>query len=475
MHDRAAPIIAIATAPGRGAVGIVHISGPALQPWVQQLCGRALKPREATLLPLMDGQDEPIDHLLALYFPAPHSYTGEDVLELQAHGGPIVLQLLVARCLAVAQETIGDAADARERLPGLRLARAGEFTERAFLNQKLDLAQAEAVADLIDAGTALAARSASRSLAGVFSEKIHGLRDALVDLRMLVEATLDFPEEDIDFLEKADAKGRLHRLQTQLHDIQQRTRQGALLREGIRVVIAGQPNDGKSSLLNALAGAELAIVTPIAGTTRDVVSQALQIDGVPLHVVDTAGLRPLDHPQVDEVEKIGIARAWDQIRQADAVVFLHDLTRADQAAYQEADARIAVTLAQDIDPGIPVLQVWNKADAASTPPSAPEALFLSAKTGEGLAALRERLLSLAGWQTGAGDGVFMARERHVQALGRVAQALEQANQILNQPDAALDLLAEELRQAQNALGEITGEFSADDLLGVIFSRFCIGK
>ena len=475
MHDRAAPIIAIATAPGRGAVGIVRISGPALQSWVQQLCGRALKPREATLLPLMDGQGEPIDHLLALYFPAPHSYTGEDVLELQAHGGPIVLQLLVARCLAVAQETIGDAADARECLPGLRLARAGEFTERAFLNQKLDLAQAEAVADLIDAGTALAARSASRSLAGVFSEKIHGLRDALVDLRMLVEATLDFPEEDIDFLEKADAKGQLHRLQTQLQDIQQRTRQGALLREGIRVVIAGQPNAGKSSLLNALAGAELAIVTPIAGTTRDVVSQALQIDGVPLHVVDTAGLRPLDHPQVDEVEKIGIARAWDQIRQADAVVFLHDLTRADQAAYQEADARIAVTLAQDIDPGIPVLQVWNKADAASTPPSAPEALFLSAKTGEGLAALRERLLSLAGWQTGAGDGVFMARERHVQALGRVAQALEQANQILNQPDAALDLLAEELRQAQNALGEITGEFSADDLLGVIFSRFCIGK
>ena len=475
MHDRAAPIIAIATAPGRGAVGIVRISGPDLQSWAQRLCGRALSPREATLLPLMDGQGEPIDRLLALYFPAPHSYTGEDVLELQAHGGPVVLQLLVARCLAVAQETTGDAADTRECLPGLRLARAGEFTERAFLNQKLDLAQAEAVADLIDAGTALAARSASRSLAGVFSEKIHGLRDALIHLRMLVEATLDFPEEDIDFLEKADARGQLHRLQTQLQEIQQRTRQGALLREGIRVVIAGQPNAGKSSLLNALAGAELAIVTPIAGTTRDVVSQALQIDGVPLHVVDTAGLRPLDHSQVDEVEKIGIARAWEQIRQADAVVFLHDLTRADQAGYQEADARIAATLSQDIDPAIPVLQVWNKADAVANPPSEPQGLVLSAKTGQGLAALRARLLSLAGWQAGAGDGVFMARERHVQALVRVAQALEQANQMLRQPDAALDLLAEELRQAQNALGEITGEFSADDLLGVIFSRFCIGK
>jgi tRNA modification GTPase len=281
MHDRAAPVIAIATAPGRGAVGIVRISGPALGPWVQRLCARTLQPREATLLPLKDAQGQAIDQVLALYFPAPHSYTGEDVLELQAHGGPIVLQLLVARCLAVAQEKTSDHLAAPECLPGLRLARAGEFTERAFLNQKLDLAQAEAVADLIDASTALAARSASRSLAGAFSEKIHGLRDALIDLRMLVEATLDFPEEDIDFLEKADARGQLDRLQTRLHEIQQRTRQGALLREGIRVVIAGQPNAGKSSLLNALAGAELAIVTPIAGTTRDVVSQALQIDGVP--------------------------------------------------------------------------------------------------------------------------------------------------------------------------------------------------
>ena len=475
MHDRAAPIIAIATAPGRGAVGIVRISGPALGPWVQRLCARTLQPREATLLPLKDAQGQAIDQVLALYFPAPHSYTGEDVLELQAHGGPIVLQLLVARCLAVAQEKTSDHLAAPECLPGLRLARAGEFTERAFLNQKLDLAQAEAVADLIDASTALAARSASRSLAGAFSEKIHGLRDALIDLRMLVEATLDFPEEDIDFLEKADARGQLDRLQTELHEIQQRTRQGALLREGIRVVIAGQPNAGKSSLLNALAGAELAIVTPIAGTTRDVVSQALQIDGVPLHVVDTAGLRPLEHPQVDEVEKIGIARAWDQIRQADAVVFLHDLTRAHDAAYQEGDARIAAALSDDIDPAIPVLQVWNKADAVPQQPSSSEALYLSAKTGEGLAALRARLLSLAGWQAGTGDGVFMARERHVQALLRVAEALAQAHQILNHTDAALDLLAEELRQAQNALGEITGEFSADELLGVIFSRFCIGK
>jgi tRNA modification GTPase len=326
---------------------------------------------------------------------------------------------------------------------------------------------------LIDASTALAARSASRSLAGAFSEKIQALRSALIDLRMLVEATLDFPEEEIDFLEKADARGQLERLQSQLQEILQRTRQGALLREGIRVVIAGQPNAGKSSLLNALAGAELAIVTPIAGTTRDVVSQVLQIDGVPLHVVDTAGLRPVDHPQVDEVEKIGIARAWEQIRQADAVIFLHDLTRADDPDYQAADARIAASLKQDTDVAIPVLQVWNKADAVSN--RTPEGLSLSAKTGHGMAALRERLLTLAGWQAGAGDGVFMARERHVQALTRVGEALEAAGQWLQQADGALDLLAEELRQAQQALDEITGAFSADDLLGVIFSRFCIGK
>lgn len=473
MHDRAAPIIAIATAPGRGAVGIVRVSGAQLQPWVHSLCGRSLQPREATLLALKDEQGLPIDQLLAIYFPAPHSYTGEDVLELQAHGGPVVLQLLVARCMAVAQEKSHHAEDAPARLPGLRLARAGEFTERAFLNQKLDLAQAEAVADLIDASTALAARSASRSLAGAFSEKIQALRSALIDLRMLVEATLDFPEEEIDFLEKADARGQLERLQSQLQEILQRTRQGALLREGIRVVIAGQPNAGKSSLLNALAGAELAIVTPIAGTTRDVVSQVLQIDGVPLHVVDTAGLRPVDHPQVDEVEKIGIARAWEQIRQADAVIFLHDLTRADDPDYQAADARIAASLKQDTDVAIPVLQVWNKADAVSN--RTPEDLSLSAKTGHGMAALRERLLTLAGWQAGAGDGVFMARERHVQALTRVGEALEAAGQWLQQADGALDLLAEELRQAQQALDEITGAFSADDLLGVIFSRFCIGK
>ena len=459
------PIVAIATAPGRGAVGIVRVSGRGLAPFVQALLGRHLRPREATYLPFPDEAGSPIDHGLALWFPGPNSYTGEDVLELQGHGGPVVLQLLVARCLAVA----------REHLPGLRPARAGEFTERAFLNDKLDLAQAEAVADLIDASTEAAARSASRSLAGVFSERIHTLRDALVNLRMLVEATLDFPEEEIDFLQKADAAGQLTRLRAGLDAVLAEARQGALLRDGLKVVIAGQPNAGKSSLLNALAGAELAIVTPIAGTTRDLVQQTIQIEGVPLHVIDTAGLR--QGADVDEVEQIGIERAWGQIEQADAVLFLHDLSRADQADYQAADAAIAA----DLPAGVTLLPVWNKLDQCSAGAQALRQqaqargeLVISAKQGDGLEALRQRLLDLAGWQH-AGDGLFMARERHLQALRRVGEHLALADEHLAAQAEHLDLLAEELRLAQQALGEITGEFSADDLLGEIFSRFCIGK
>ena len=465
------PIAAIATAPGRGAVGIVRISGAGLGPLVQAVCGRSLRARQATYLPFADESGAPIDHGLALFFPAPHSYTGEDVLELQAHGGPVVLQLLLARCQQLAQAL----------LPRLRLARPGEFTERAFLNGKLDLAQAEAVADLIDASTAAAARSASRSLAGAFSERIHALVAALVDLRMLVEATLDFPEEEIDFLTQADAHGQLQRLHAQLDQVLAAARQGALLREGIKVVIAGQPNAGKSSLLNALAGAELAIVTPQAGTTRDVVQQTIQIEGVPLHVLDTAGLRESS----DEVEQIGIARAWQHIAQADAVLLLHDATRQADAAHRAEDERIAARIGQAA-PAAPLLHVWNKADALPADfrcpemPEAPDAdaqppLLLSARTGQGLEALRQRLLHLAGWQAGAGEGLILARERHLAALRQASAHLASASARLHGPAPALDLLAEDLRLAQRALGEITGEFTPDDLLGVIFSRFCIGK
>ena len=457
------PIAAIATAPGRGAVGIVRLSGKGLAPLVQQLLGRALQPRLATYMPFPGEDGQPLDHGLALWFPAPHSYTGEDVLELQAHGGSVVLQMLLAHCLQAGQAL------------GMRVAQPGEFTERAFLNGKLDLAQAEAVADLIDASTETAARSASRSLSGAFSQEIHSLRDALIHLRMLVEATLDFPEEEIDFLQQADAAGQLAGIAAQLDAIRRQAQQGALLREGIQVVIAGQPNAGKSSLLNALAGAELAIVTPIAGTTRDKVTQTIQIEGVPLHVIDTAGLRDTALAEVDQVEAIGIERAWSEITRADAVLFLHDLTRVGQDDYDAADARIAERLQAQLPEQVPVLHIANKADAVSAAGQQDDThLAISAKTGAGLDALRQRLLQIVGWQS-APEGVFIARERHVQALERVATHVELADAHLNTPQPALDILAEELRLAQNALNEITGEFSPDDLLGEIFGKFCIGK
>ena len=453
----ATPIAAIATAPGRGAVGIVRVSGMGLASLAETLCGRALQPRLATHLPFLDRHGGAIDTGLALFFPAPHSYTGEDVLELQAHGGAVVMQLLLGRCLEAGAHL------------GIRMARAGEFTERAFLNDKLDLAQAEAVADLIDASTEAAARSASRSLSGEFSQTIHVLRDALIHLRMLVEATLDFPEEDIDFLQQADARGQLASLQDKLAAVMQRTTQGALLREGIKLVIAGQPNAGKSSLLNALAGAELAIVTPIAGTTRDVVQQTIQIEGVPIHVLDTAGLRDTNLDSVDAVEKIGIERAWQHIATADVILFLHDLTQQNDALHTARDAALQAALPA----GRTVIDVWNKADVANDRPPT-QGVQLSAKTGAGLNELRTKILAAAGWQA-APEGLFIARQRHVTALLGVGEHLQLASDHLGAKSPALEVIAEELRLAQLDLNAITGEFTPDDLLGEIFSKFCIGK
>ncbi|MBH9577207.1 tRNA uridine-5-carboxymethylaminomethyl(34) synthesis GTPase MnmE [Inhella proteolytica] len=450
------PIVAIATAPGRGAVGIVRVSARApLEALIHALCGQALKPRHAHYLPLRAADGTVLDHGLALHFPAPHSYTGEQVLELQAHGGPVLLQLLLARCL--------------EALPGARLAEPGEFTQRAFLNGKLDLAQAEAVADLIDASTETAARSAARALDGALSTEVNALRDALIHLRMFVEATLDFPEEeDVEFVEQENVLGQLGGLQQRLAQILARTRQGALLRDGLQVVLAGQPNVGKSSLLNALAGAELAIVTPIPGTTRDRVSEQIQIEGVPLHIVDTAGLREAS----DEVERIGVARSWESIARADVVLFLHDLTRLHEPEYQREDERIRAQLAAHDDAAhleARLLHVYNKADAAAAPAGG---LSLSAKSGAGLDALRRELLQRAGWQS-VPEGLFIARERHVRALRATLEHVQQAEAQVRLP--ALDLVAEELRLAHEALSAITGQFTADDLLGEIFGRFCIGK
>ena len=441
------PIAAIATAPGRGGIGVVRVSGRSLVPLALALLGKVPAARRAIRAAFLDARGAAIDDGLALYFPAPHSYTGEEVLELQGHGGPVVMQMLLKRCLEL----------------GARLAEPGEFTRRAFLNDKLDLAQAESVADLIEAASDSAARCALRSLRGEFSAAVEALVRQLIELRMLVEATLDFPEEEVDPLDRADAKGRHARLLQAIETALAKSRQGSLLRTGLQVVLAGQPNVGKSSLLNRLAGEELAIVTAIPGTTRDSVRQAIQIDGVPLNIVDTAGLRDTQ----DEVERLGIARTWSEIGRADVVLLL-------------VDARTGVTkqdleLVARIPQGVKRVFVHNKTDLAGTAArleqtQAGASIHLSAKTGAGMDLLRTELLAVAGWQQGAED-LFMARERHLVALRRAAEHVAGAGEQFSRPE----LFAEELRQAQEQLNSITGEFAADDLLGEIFSRFCIGK
>jgi tRNA modification GTPase len=457
-------IAAVATAPGRGGVGVVRVSSPtpeALDAITKALLSRqllTLEPRRATYLNFLD-----LDKGLAVYFPAPHSYTGEYILELQGHGGPVILKLVLAAVLACSSTDYP-----------IRLAEPGEFTKRAYLNDKIDLAQAEAVADLIDASTEQAARSAARSLSGEFSAAIHGLVESLINLRMLVEATLDFPDEEIDFLQAADAKGKLDAICGQVNLVFAKASQGALLREGMQVVLMGEPNVGKSSLLNALAGADVAIVTPIAGTTRDKVMQMIQIEGVPINVIDTAGLRQT----ADEVEKIGIDRTKQAISQADVVIWLQDATAPTKEAFQlEFDASFGLSI------DVPRLIVFNKVDllnekALADLPLGDYVLQLSAKHGLGLDDLRRKLLQLAGWQQG--QGVYLARERHLVAMRLANDHLSQARQHLlvagaQHSGVGLELVAEELRLAQDQLSSVTGEFSADDLLGEIFTRFCIGK
>ncbi len=454
LHDA---IVAVATASGRGAVGIVRISGPRLAPLLAAVCGGQLEARRASYLPFLDRGGLAIDKGLALFFPAPNSFTGEDVLELHAHGGPVVLQMLLARCLEAGTDL------------GARLAQPGEFTQRAFLNGKIDLAQAEAVSDLIDASTEAAARSATQSLSGVFSAQVDAIASQLIELRALVESTLDFPDEEIDFLESAGASHRLQSIAAQLDDVLLRARHGMLLRDGVRVVLAGQPNVGKSSLLNALAGAELAIVTPVPGTTRDKVSATIQIEGVPIHVIDTAGLRESN----DEVEQIGIARSWGEIRNADLVLFLHDLTRVSSAEYAHAESALAQQLSPVVAAGAKLLHVYNKADARADGGEI-QGLAVSALLGQGLEPVRQAVLESAGWQR-LPEGVFIARARHVHALRLAATHVANAAAHAVGQHAALELLAEELRLAHRALEEITGAFSTEDLLGQIFSRFCIGK
>ena len=440
-------IAAIATAPGRGGIGVVRVSGNALTPLAETITGRSISPRAATLATFRDAAGLAIDEGIALYFPAPHSYTGEDVLELQGHGGLAVMQRLLQRCVEL----------------GCRLAKPGEFTERAFLNNKLDLAQAESVADLIEATSIEAARSAARSLTGEFSSKVHALTDLTIELRMHVEACIDFPEEEIDPADRAAQQTKLQHLRDLQANLALETKQGVVMRDGLTVVLIGRPNVGKSSLLNKLAGEDIAIVTPIAGTTRDHVRATISLAGVPIHLIDTAGLRETD----DEVEKIGIARTWAAIEKAGAALLIAEA--GEMVGQREAEilAKLSETL--------PVAWVYNKIDVHGQPAARFQqdlhaSIKLSALTGEGVELVREWLLETAGWQP-SGGGVFMARERHLVALRTVDNHLEQAAV----PDLPIELFAEELRLAQQALSSITGEFTPDDLLGEIFGKFCIGK
>ncbi len=462
MNHDSSPIAAIATAPGRGGIGIVRVSGKNLLPVARALCGLGedaeIKPRHAAYRDFVRADGTVIDSGLALYFNAPHSYTGEEVLELQGHGGPVVMQMLLNRCIEAGKEI------------GLRLANPGEFTYRAFLNDKLDLAQAEAVSDLIEASTEAAAKLATQSLSGLFSQAIHKLVEQVIQLRMLVEATLDFPEEEIEFLEKSNARGQLQSIRAAVELVFSQAAQGALLRDGLKVVLAGQPNVGKSSLLNALAGADVAIVTAIAGTTRDKITETIHVEGIPINIIDTAGIR--DNDEADgEVERIGISRTWAAVAEADVVLHILDASRGPT---REDDL-----IVQRFPAGVPVLRIWNKIDLSGHKPvieTLPDAtqIYLSAADHIGMDLLREELLHIAGWQQ-TGESVYLARERHLLALQAARAHLQVAAELAAQSDQALDLFAEELRLAQERLNSITGAFTSDDLLGVIFSRFCIGK
>jgi tRNA modification GTPase len=444
-------IVAAATPPGRGGIGVVRVSGPKVPQIAATIAGELPAPRHAQLAPFRDDRGETIDVGLVLFFPGPHSYTGEHVLELQGHGGPVILERLVERVLGL----------------GARRARPGEFTERAFLNGKIDLAQAEAVADLIDAGSREAARAAMRSLQGEFSGMVQGLTDALIDLRTYVEAAIDFPEEEVDFLADTELQERLAVVRGHFEAVMRTAGQGRLLRDGMTVVLAGRPNSGKSSLLNRLAGYDAAIVTPIPGTTRDVLRERIDIDGLPLHVLDTAGLRDA----ADAVEAEGVRRAAAEMSRADRVLFVIDMSDDPQGiAYAEERQRLP--------PDVPVTLVFNKMDlgeplSLADTVSGPPRVQVSALTGEGMDQLRAHLKACVSYQSTDG-GSISARRRHLEALGRARQALENAAHQLEQRRAG-ELVAEELRQGQKALDEITGVFTADDLLGRIFGSFCIGK
>ena len=460
MHSDQDPIVAIATAPGRGGVGIIRLSGndKTILALIGKLFGEesSITPRFAHYRVFKDNNNDVIDDGLVLYFKEPKSYTGESTLELQAHGGPVVLQVLLSRVLELGKEY------------GLRLAEPGEFTRRAFLNGRLDLSQAEAVADLIDATTESAARAASRSLRGLFSKQVHELGDQIIELRALIEAILDFPEEEIDFIKSTQAKERLDQILSDFNHLIEQSKQGAILREGIKVVLVGSPNVGKSSLMNMLSGDDVAIVTDVAGTTRDKIEYGIQIHGVAIRLIDTAGIRETN----DKVETIGIERTFQAIEDADVVIHLLDATHS---VNEQEGKKILEKVMRRVHRNVPIINILNKCDIAHDIEEVDSSVLkISAKTGYGIDSLKNKLLEIVGW-TNNQEPIFLARERHIQALNLTGEHLDKAGQFLLLNDPPLDLVAEELRLANESLGEIIGVTTPDDILGLIFSRFCIGK
>jgi tRNA modification GTPase len=450
-------IVALATPPGRGGVGIIRISGPAAFDIAKQVVSTDLTPRHATYLEFFSADQQVIDQGIAIYFKAPNSFTGEDVVELQGHGGPVVLDLLIRRTVEL----------------GARLANPGEFSERAFLNDKIDLAQAEAISDLINASSEQAARSALKSMQGDFSYEVRALVEKLIHLRLYVEAAIDFPEEEIDFLTDGKVKADLENILDHIKTLQADAKQGAILRDGMNVVLAGKPNAGKSSLLNALAGKDSAIVTDIPGTTRDVLKEHINIDGMPLHIIDTAGLRKAS----DKVEQIGIERAWNEISEADRLLLVIDMTDGDNL---HTANEILKELSSNIPHLPPITFIKNKCDLVDRTPqyieadeTQPDRIWLSAKSKKGIDLLKQHLKQCVGYEA-SGEGVFIARRRHIESISSALEFILHAYQQLVDYNAG-ELVAEDLRQAQNELNQITGEFTADDLLGKIFSSFCIGK
>jgi len=487
MHNRNDPIIAISTAPGKGAVGIVRISGDDLKQFILILAKKKLEDRVATFLRLKDTNNQLIDEVVLIFFKAPNSYTGEDILEIQGHGGPIVLQRIIKHCLTISKQTNTQDNKQKQVLANLRIANPGEYSERAFLNNKIDLLQAEAISDLIDASTEQASLSASRSLSGTFSKNIKNLLEDIKQTRVFIEAHIDFPEEEIGELELTKIKEKLLTEIEISRKLLAQTKNGLLLKEGISTVITGQPNAGKSSIMNELCQQEVSIVTNIAGTTRDVVKQQMHIEGIPINLIDTAGINLNKKEEIDLVEKIGIEKAWKEVSEAELIIFVHDITKIIESEYTKLDLEILEKIKLNLNKNSKIIHILNKSDLISDTTALKkikssfeneinsEAIVVSTKDKSNLMILNEKLLEIIGWSKVNSESVSIARSRHMNSIVKVRDHLEIAYELISSKELNLELIAEEMRLVQNALSEITGEFSTEDLLGEIFSKFCIGK